>query len=598
MSSETIRIGGASGYWGESDMATPQLLAGGNLDFLVYDYLAEITMSIMARARATDPTKGYALDFVSVVLKRNLEEIARQGVKVLSNAGGVNPQSCGEAIRVLIKELGLDLKVAVVTGDDVLERVKSGDFSSAKEMYSGARLPPTDQLMSANAYFGAFPIADALDKGADIVITGRSVDSAVTLGACIHAFGWKPANLDLLAAGSLAGHVIECGPQVTGGNFTDWRDVKGDIADIGYPIAEISSGGEFVCSKPEGTGGVVNVGTVSEQIVYEIGDPQAYMLPDVICDFSNVNVIQQSVDQVRVSRAKGHAPPDTYKASLTFQDGFRGQMYLSFTGFEAQEKAQAYTDAALKRARKKLHALNAPDYEEVSVEVLGTESQFGETGRVADAREVVAKFGVKHVDHSAIGLLFKEVMGMALATPAGLSGMGGGRPKPSPVVRLFSCALPKKDLPISIDIDGDIAAYEVVEGKTFDANALARPTDPAQSATGASVDVPLIKLAWGRSGDKGDKANIGIIARKPEYLPYISAALTEGVVASRFSHFLEGSVERYVMPGLNGLNFLLHDVLGGGGVASLRNDPQGKCYAQILLDHPIPVPVELAEAVA
>jgi Acyclic terpene utilisation family protein AtuA len=596
MSGKRIRVGGASGYWGESDMATPQLLAGGKLDYLVFDYLAEITMSIMARARAADPNKGYALDFVSAVLKPNLVEIAKQDVTVISNAGGVNPQACGAAIRELVKELGLDLKVAVITGDDVLARLKSGELGIPTEMFSGDAPPAADKLMSANAYLGAFPIAEALHQGADIVVTGRCVDSAVTLGACIHAFGWKADEWDKLSAGSLAGHVIECGPQATGGNFTDWRDVADTIAEIGYPIAEIAADGTFICTKPEGTGGIVSVGTVSEQIVYEIGDPQAYLLPDVVCDFADVSVTQEGPDRVRVIGAKGYPAPDTFKVSATFMDGFKGQMLITFTGFEAADKVKAFTNGALARARKKLHALNAPDFEEASLEILGTETQYGSASKIADgAREVVGKFAVKHVDQKAVGLLFKELMGLALATPAGLSGIGGGTPKPSPVVRLFSCTIPRTDVPASIDFDGVPQPTPNTPGQTFNPSSLTRPAEPAQKPDGTTVDVPLVKLAWGRSGDKGNKSNIGIVARSADYFPYIANALTSESVRARFAHFVEGDVERFVMPGMNALNFLMHDALGGGGIASLRNDSQGKAYAQILLDQPIPVPAKLAE---
>jgi hypothetical protein len=596
MTGKTIRVGGASGYWGESDMATPQLLAGGKLDYLVFDYLAEITMSIMARARAADPKRGYAPDFVSAVLKPNLVEIAKQGVTVISNAGGVNPQACGAAIRELVKELGLDLKVAVITGDDVLDRLKSGDLGTLTEMFSGEASPPADKLMSANAYLGAFPIAEALHQGADIVVTGRCVDSAVTLGACIHAFGWKADEWDKLSAGSLAGHVIECGPQTTGGNFTDWRDVADSIADVGYPIAEIFEDGSFLCTKPEGTGGKVSVGTVSEQIVYEIGDPQAYLLPDVVCDFAGVSVTQEGPDCVRVVGARGYPAPDSYKVSATLMDGFKGQMLITFTGFDAADKVKVFTDGALTRARKKLHALNAPDFEEVSLEVLGTETQYGSASKASEgAREIVGKFAVKHVDKNAVSLLFKELMGLALATPAGLSGIGGGTPKPSPVVRLFSCAIPRTAVPASIDFDGVPQQTPNTPGQAFNPSSLVRPVEPAQKPEGATTEVPLIKLAWGRSGDKGNKSNIGIVARETDYFPYIANALTADAVHARFAHFVEGDVERFILPGMNALNFLMHDALGGGGIASLRNDSQGKAYAQILLDHPIPIPTAMAE---
>jgi len=595
MSEKIIRIGGASGYWGESDIATPQLLRAGGLDYIIYDYLAEITMSLMARARDADQDKGYALDFVSVVMKQNLAEIAKQGVKILSNAGGVNPIACGRAIEALIAEQGLDLKVAVITGDDVLGQLKDGAFGARAEMFTGGVMPPVEKFMSANAYLGAFPIAAALDAGADIVITGRCVDSATVLGAAIHEFGWAPSDLDALAGGSLAGHVIECGPQCCGGNFTDWEDVADSLADIGYPIAEMRADGSFTVTKGEGTGGKVSVGTVSEQIVYEIGDPQAYMLPDVICDFADVVVTQEGPDRVFVTGAKGNAVPSTYKVSATYNDGWRGQMMLTFVGYDVKKKAQTYIDAALTRARAKLHAQNAPDFEEVATELLGAESHFGDFADPSvGAREVVAKIAVKHVDKAAVDTMFKEITGMALATPAGLSGLGGGRPKPSPVVRLFSFTLPKDELAVTMTIDGQDTQVAIAPGTSFDAASLPRPTEPAQAPDGETVEVPLIALAWCRSGDKGDKANIGVIARDAAYFPYIADALSAGVVAARFAHFAEGKTDRYVLPGMNALNFLIDAALGGGGIASLRADPQAKTYGQILLATPIAVPASLA----
>ncbi|MCF6263814.1 MAG: DUF1446 domain-containing protein [Xanthomonadales bacterium] len=608
--SKIIKIGGASGYWGESDMAVPQFLADSRLDYIVFDYLAEITMSIMARARAKDASKGYALDFVSSVLKPNLLEIANQGVKIISNAGGVNPVACGAAIRELLKELGLDLRVAVITGDDILASIRAGDRGSLREMYAGTALPAAEKTMSANAYLGAFPIAEALNKGADIVVTGRCVDSAVTLGACIHEFGWAAEDLDALAGGSLAGHVIECGPQATGGNFTDWREVSDNLANIGYPIVEITPAGTFICTKPKNSGGMVTIGTISEQIVYEIGDPQAYILPDVICDFAGIKLEKIAKNRIRVSGARGSAAPDSYKASITYMDGYRGVMSLSFTGFEADEKVKVFSDAVLVRAREKLGLMNAPDYTEISLEVLGTECQYGSAAQTpkraeGGAREIIGKFAFKHSDQKAIILLFKEITGMALASPAGLSGLGGGRPKPSPVVRLFSCTIPKNSLTVSVEIDGETSEIQIAKGQIFNPEIIERPALPSGLSAGEMTTVPLIKLAWGRSGDKGNKANIGIVARKPEYLPYIVSALTEQVVAERFAHFLDGPldelanpVERFLMPGLSAINFLLHDVLGGGGMASLRNDPQGKCYAQILLDHPIAVPIQIVESLS
>lgn len=590
----SIKIGGASGYWGDSQMSTPQLLKA-DIDYLVYDYLAEITMSIMARARANDPTQGYAADFVYGVLKPNLRKIAESGVKVLSNAGGVNPTACGEAVRSLIKSEGLDLKVAVITGDDLIERATELADTGYREMFSGASFPNREQLASVNAYIGAFPVAEALSRGADIVILGRCVDSAVTLGACIHAFGWSPEDLDLLASGSLAGHLIECGPQATGGNYTDWRDVAESLGNIGYPIAQIFADGSMDISKPSGTGGTVTVGTVAEQMLYEIADPQSYILPDVVCDFSQVSFEQLDVDLVRASGAKGRAPTDTYKVCATYMDGYRGTMVMNFYGLDAEEKANVFAKTAFDRADAKLRMSNAGDYTEKSVEILGTESQYGDYSEVNNVREVALKIACKHPSDKGVGLLFKEVSGLGLATPPGLSGFGGGRPKPSPVVRLFSFLIPKDQIKIQLDIDGTITHCK--NASVGMPSTLARPKEPyVEQDNGDMLDVPLVKLAWGRSGDKGDKANVGIIARDSSYLPFIWSTLTEDIVASRFNHFLKGRVERFYLPGSHSINFVLHDVLGGGGVASLRADPQGKGYAQLLLSTPISVPRQIAEA--
>ncbi|GAB5503085.1 acyclic terpene utilization AtuA family protein [Pyruvatibacter sp.] len=599
-SEKSIRIGGAGGFWGEALHATPQLLAGGNLDYLVFDYLAEITMSIMARARAKNPDQGYATDFVTGVMAPHLKDIAARGVKVISNAGGVNPAACGAAVRELVKNAGLDLKVAVVAGDDLLDRAQELAGGSYAEMFSGAAFPPVDAIASINAYLGAFPIADALDRGADIVITGRVVDSAVTLGACIHAFGWTRDDHDLLAAGTLAGHIIECGPQATGGNFTDWRDVANDLDAIGYPIADVSADGSFICSKPPKTGGKVSVGTVCEQMVYEIGDPQAYLVPDVVCDFSEVQVTQTGPDEVKVTGARGLPAPDTYKVCTTYSDGWRGGLMMAFIGLDAADKARTYAETSIKRAQNILRQANAADFTETSIEIIGDDSQYGAAAKDVASREVVMKLAAKHPDARGIGVLLKEVTGLALATPAGLTSFAGGRPKPSPVVRLFSFALPKNALSITVDVDGDVTTLATETGVAFHPSKLDRPTDPAApSSDGSMVAVPLVKLAWARSGDKGDKANIGIIARDESYLPYISASMTDSAVASRFAHFLDtsnggGKVERFFLPGSNAFNFLMDDALGGGGVASLRADPQAKAYAQILLDHPVSVPADLA----
>jgi len=586
-----IRIGGGSGYWGESDMGLPQLLAEPDLDFVVFDYLAEITMSIMARAHAKDASLGYATDFVHSVIGKNLPEIAETGAKLLSNAGGVNPEKCAEAVRAKIAEAGLNLSVAAVTGDNLTQR--AGDFANAREMFSGEGFPAADRIASINAYLGAFAIAEALNAGADIVITGRCADSALALAACIHSFGWKRDDWDKLSAGSLAGHLIECGPQASGGNFTDWEEVEDSLVDAGYPIAMVEADGTMVLTKPRGTGGAVTVGTVAEQLVYEIGDPQAYLLPDVTCDFSNVTLDQIALDQVRVAGATGRPAPASYKTSATFRDGYRIQTLWYFIGRDASAKARSFAKSAFKRANRKLAASGFDEYTETSIEAVGDDTHFGAFADAQDTRELAIKIAARHPDPKALTILLKEASGLALAAPPGLALYTGGRPSPSQVVRLFSFLVPKQDVPISIELDGKSLVYSEnpVTIEASQPDAIDEPALP-QSA-GDMTTVLLRDLAYGRSGDKGNNANIGLIPRAKLFAPWIWHAVTTQVVEERFAHFLEGRVERFYMPGTGAMNLLLHDVLGGGGMASLRCDPQGKSYAQILLDMPVSIPRKL-----
>lgn len=589
MTAKTIRIGGASAFWGDSMVAAPQLLASGKVDYLIFDYLAEITMSIMARMRAKDPAQGYATDFVAVTMKRLLPEIARRKVKIVSNAGGVNPAACAAAIRALVAEAGLDLTVGVVLGDDLtqdLERFRP----QLQPMQPGAALP--QRFMSANAYLGAAPIAEALKRGADIVITGRCVDSALCLGPLIHEFGWDMQDYDRLAAGSLAGHIIECGAQASGGLFTDWRDVP-DWDNIGYPIATVSEDGSFEVGKPEGTGGLVSFGTVAEQLVYEIGDPAAYLLPDVTCDFSNVRIEERGSNRVRVSGARGRPPSDRYKVSATWLDGFRAVAHLTIGGIEARAKAERTAEAILKRTRRIFTQLNLGDYRATSVEVLGSEAMYGPQARdgALASREVVLKLAVSHRDETALEVFAREIAPAGTSFSPGTTGFFGGRPSPQPVVRLFSCFIPKRALSVTLDLGqtAEPISMPVIAGET--AGSPAGSPDLTGLPDGPRREVALVRLAYARSGDKGDDSNIGVIARKPGYLPAIRAALTPENVQRYFAHLVDGPVERYEWPGIRGFNFLLRRALGGGGIASLRNDPQGKAYAQMLLDYPVPVPV-------
>ncbi len=582
-----VRIGCGSGFWGDTPEGAAQLVARGDIDYLVLDYLAEITLSILARMRMRRPEVGYAGDFVDHVMRPLARAIAEKRVRVVTNAGGVNPAACRDALLALFNELGVDLKIALVTGDDLSGQVAAMRAGGVVEMSTGAPLP--ERLVSINAYLGAAPIAAALGLGADIVLTGRCVDSALTLGPLMHEFGWSLEDHDLLAAGSLAGHILECGAQATGGIFTDWRDIEG-WDRMGFPIAEISPDGATEISKPEGTGGRVSVATVAEQIVYEIGDPARYILPDVVCDFSEVRLEQAGPDRVRVRGARGLPPTPNYKVSATYPDGFRASVSMMIGGRDAVEKARRVGEAILTRSRRLMAEAGHGDFRDALVETLGAETTYGPHARTQATREVVLRIAVRHDDRKALEIFAREIYPAGTAMAQGLTGLSGGRPEPQPVVRLFSCLVPKDEVRVAIHYEG-----RVIPATPAARTAALTPAEPAPGPAQPAVEgpmakVPLIALAHGRSGDKGDTANIGILARRREYLPAMRAALTPEAVGAWLAHLVKGKVERFEWPGLGGFNFLLHEALGGGGIASLRNDPQGKAFAQMLLDMPIEIP--------
>ncbi|CAJ0717298.1 MULTISPECIES: acyclic terpene utilization AtuA family protein [Ralstonia] len=588
MRNDTVSIGGASGFWGDSVTGPLQLVASGRLDFLVFDYLAELTMSLLASAHMKNAELGYATDFVSVAMRAVLKDALAQNIRIIANAGGVNPRGCAAALQALAAELGVSVRIAVVEGDDVMALLPALRGEGVRELQSARPLP--DKVVSANAYLGALPIKAALDAGAQVVITGRCVDSAVTLGALMHAFEWRADDYDRLAAGSLAGHILECGCQGAGGLHTDWEAVP-DWAHSGYPIAECRADGSFIVTKPEGTGGLVTTATVSEQLLYEIGDPARYVLPDVVCDFTQVTMTKTGEHRVEVRGARGLAPTPDYKVSATYADGYRATSQLTIVGIDADRKARRTAEAILERTRGLFRQLGLPDYSATHIETLGSAYLFGPHQPNVPRFESVMWLAVTHPNKQALELFAREIAPAGTSWAPGTTG-AGGRPSVVPAIKQYAFLIDKARVQARVTLlGGDSIDIDVPTG-----GAALEPSAAAQASValppGPTREVSLIELAYARSGDKGDTSNIGVIARRPEDLPLLRAQLTEDAVAAYLAHVVKGRVTRYDLPGIHALNFVCEQALGGGGMASLRNDPLGKGMAQVLLTMPVRVPVD------
>jgi hypothetical protein len=584
---DSVRIGCWAAFWGDTRTAARQILDGAEVDYLVSDYLSEITMALLARARSKDPAAGFVKDAVRV-LAPLLSDIHERGIKIVTNAGALNPAACARAFEEAADAAGLSLRVAAVEGDDLTPRLDEVLGREPTDMFTGEKVP--SDVMTLNAYLGARPIAAALAAGADIVVTGRCVDSAVVLGPLLHEFGWSDTDYDLLSAGTLAGHVIECGPQCTGGNFTDWTLVPG-WEDMGFPVIECRADGTATVTKPHGTGGLVTCGSVSEQILYEIGDPGAYVMPDVVCDWRNVTLEQEGVDRVHISGARGSAPPSTYKTTATYADGFRVMTTAMFAGVDAAGKARRTAHALIARVERLLAEAGHAPLLESSVEVVGAGDAFGDEHRHDAATEAVVKIGARHVDKAALEIFSTEYAPMALVAQ-GMTGFFAGRPGVAPSIAVFHVLVEKSVVPVQFRIGDDVQAVEVSD----DYASQTPRTPPLENIDAPDVPgftVPLRRIAYARSGDKGNQANIGLIARHPEFARIIREQVSSERVARFFEHYLEGKVRRWDLPGLSAVNYLLDDVLGGrGGTSTLRYDPQGKSYGAMLLEMPVTVPAE------
>lgn len=448
----TIRIANGQGFWGDNIDAPVELLRGGPVDYIGMDYLAEVTLSIMMRQKLKDPRQGYATDFIGFI-RRVLPEIRERNVRILTNAGGLNPRACREKIFEVARELGVSgLRVGVVEGDDIYDRLR-GLISAGHElrnMDTGEPLAPVvDRMMSANAYLGARPATEALRQGAQIVLCGRITDTALALAPMIHEFGWAEDDWDRLAAGTIAGHIIECGAQCTGGNFSRWWEVP-DLWNAGYPIVEAREDGTFTVTKHEGTGGMVTVDTISEQLLYEMSNPREYITPDGIADFTSIRLRQEGKDRVGVSGIQGKPRTPFLKISGSYLAGYKTSGQVTLSGPRAVEKAQLAADIVWKRLERA--GVTFPD-DARSVELVGTGVCLpGVFPAPDDPPEVVLRLGVRDADAAKVTRFGQEIAPLITAGPPGVTGFAGGRPKAQEVMAYWPALLAREEVETQIDV--------------------------------------------------------------------------------------------------------------------------------------------------
>ena len=438
---KTVRIANGQGFWGDSVDAPKALIEYGKIDYLTLDYLAEVTLSVMQRQKIKDNNKGYAADFIDLI-NENFNLILNNKIKIITNAGGVNPDKCKEKIIDIAEKHQKSIKIAIVKGDDIFSKIE--EFVSGGEkfnnLYSGNDFNLIkEDVYSANVYIDSFSIAEALSSGADIVICGRISDPGLVVGPCIYEFGWGRDDFDKLASATVAGHILECGAQCTGGNHSKWQNVKG-FSNIGYPIAKVEENGDFDIIKPENSGGLINRETVIEQILYELGDPRKYISPDVCVDFTSLSLIDLDNDCVRIENVKGFKPTNTFKVSVTYFNGYKASGQLTVSGPNAIEKAKLIE----KIIWKKLDSCNFV-YEERLAELVGVSSCMKDIQPVPKKiNEVVLRLSVKSFDKNAVEKFSKEISPLITAGPPGITGFSEGRPKVREIIAFWPTLIDKK----------------------------------------------------------------------------------------------------------------------------------------------------------
>jgi len=594
---KAIRIGNAGGYWGDDLAALKRQITGGPLDYIMMDFLAEITMSILQRQRKKSPDLGYAVDFLEQ-LAECLPLAVQKGVRIITNAGGINPIGMGRKILDMARAMGLDLKVGVVYGDDIVNQLY--ELSAAGERFTNMETGQDfhgvrSRIAAANIYLGAEPVVKALETGCQLVVTGRVTDTGLALAPMIHEFGWAMDDWDRMAAGIVAGHIIECGCQASGGNVTDWHEIK-NFEACGYPIIEMDDSGEFVVTKHPRTGGLVSEKTVKEQLVYEMGDPANYISPDGIARFDTIRLKPAGKNRVRVSGIRGKPEPDRLKVSMAYDDGWKSSGEVLVSGPDTYRKAETIARIFWGKL--------GHTYESTRTEMIGSGSIWPDHLRNCDTNEILLRFGVRDRELDKVRDFGKVLSTLILSGPAGMAVTGQGRPRPKQVIAYWPALIHRSRVRakvLAITTDGREEFYEIsfpVRVQTAPVQAAgARPRRrKRQRPAGRLKTARLRDICYARSGDKGDTCNIGVLARTPEAYGWIVEHLTAERVRRFFRGITGGKVIRYELDNLLGLNFLLEETLGGGGTKSLMIDPQGKTLAQALLQMPVRVPSSLLQS--
>lgn len=588
--SEVLRVANCSGFYGDRLSAAREMVDGGPIDVLCGDWLAELTMLILARSRAKRPGGGYARTFVTQ-MEQVMGTCLERGIRVVSNAGGLDPAGCAEAVAEVADRLGLSPTIATVSGDDLLPRL--AELAEAgtplADFDTGEPLGDPSRLITANAYLGCWGIVEALERGADIVVTGRVTDAAVVCGPAAWHHRWARDDWDRLAGAVVAGHVIECGAQATGGNYSFFTEVPG-MERVGFPWAEVAGDGSSVIGKHDGTGGEVSVGTVTSQLLYEIGGPR-YLGPDVTARFDTIELAQAGPDRVRISGTRGEPPPSTLKVATNELGGFRQDLAVALTGLDIEAKA-----AVVERAFWRACPQRPEELASVTTRLVRTDKPDPATNEEAVA---LWRLTLKDPDERKVGRAMSDALTeLALASIPGFFGIGAGPSGARPYGVYRPARIGADLVPQIVEVLGGTRSVvgSLAPAGEVRVDGLAGPV--AAVPGGACVEVPLGRVVGARSGDKGGHANLGVFARTDEVWAWLDATLTTEELQRLLPETGACTVERHRLPALRALNFVVHDLLEEGVAASSRQDAQAKGLGEWLRSRVVPVPAALLEQAA